>query len=162
MDSLLPPFARGLLLASSVAACSAYSDELRAPAVAPSSAEPEAAQPAVVRLRTMTTDDAGARAVEEAVRMELRRAGFMVVDGGLAHDVDLLLTVASSAGAGAGAERRTMMTLSPTVGAHVMEDVTGHFVRSDEKVDPVTVREVCLRWKRRFHRFQGVVAGGER
>ena len=150
--------ATSLLFALATAACSACAEEPRTlppqtpPATVP---EPEALT-IPLRLRLLSPDDPVARAVQQAVRVELQAVGFKVVDGG-AQDVELLLTAAASPST--GADTRTAITLSPTVSGHAMEDISGHFARSDQKVDPIIVREVCQRFKRHYQRFRSSLAG---
>lgn len=114
-----------------------------------------------VRLRTAGAGCRVPGALEEAVGASLGEAGFAVDHTTGGGDIDLVLTVVSMAESG-GPATRTMFTLSPTVRGHAMEDITGHFVRSDGGIDRVTVREVCQRFRRRYLRLRTAMADGER
>lgn len=115
-----------------------------------------------VRLRTAGAGGRVPGALEEAVGASLGEAGFPVDHTAAGDgDIDLVLTVVSMAESG-GPATRTMFTLSPTVRGHAMEDITGHFVRSDGGIDRVTVREVCQRFRRRYLRLRTAMADGER
>jgi hypothetical protein len=139
-------------------ACSACAEEPRTPpAVPPAEAREPEKSTIPARLRTLPSDDPVVRSIQDAMHVELRAVGFALMDG--AQDVDLLLTVAASASPDGGT--RTTITLSPTVGGHAMEDVSGHFVQSDQKVDPITIREVCQRVRRHYRRFRRTLTGTE-
>jgi hypothetical protein len=142
-------------------ACPACAEEPRPPpAVQPAAAVREPETPTIpARLRTLPSDDPVVRSVQDAMYVELRAVGFALADGGGAEDVDLLLTVAASASP--DGRTRTTVTLSPTVGGHAMEDVSGHFLRSDQKLDPITIREVCQRVRRHYRRFRRTLTGTE-
>jgi hypothetical protein len=141
-------------------ACSACTEEPRTPpAVPPAEVRERETSTIPARLRTLPSDDPVAHSIQDAMYVELRAVGFALMDGGGEQDVDLLLTVAASASGDGGT--RTTVTLSTTVGGHAMEDVSGHFVRSDRKVDPITIREVCQRVRRRYRRFRRTLTGAD-
>jgi len=157
------PFPRLLALATlvvlSLAMGLACDPELRAPSQGPGPATPEAVpEPPKttigVRLRMLPPEDPTAR---DTLVAELKAAGFALVSEGA--DVDVLLTVAPPASG--AADPRTTLTLSPTVSGHAMEDISGHYLRA-EAPDPVAVREVCRRLKRRYQRFHSAIAREER
>jgi hypothetical protein len=140
--------------------CAACDGDLPPPetaAPAASSAEPR--QPGVsVRMHATALAGADAGPARAAVAAAFGGIGMSVVDDGQGtRDADVLLTVATMPVAVGSAARRTTLTLSTTVGEHELEDISVHYVRSDGAVDPVTVRDLCQRWRRRFQRFQSAV-----
>jgi hypothetical protein len=150
----------GIALALAGAACDHDLPQSAAPATSASPATEDVAT-VTIRLRATALEGADPGAARGAVADTFAKIGLSIAGDTGARDADVLLTVASVVVAEGSATRRTTLTLSTTVGEHEMEDISGHFVRADGGVDPVTVRELCQRWRRRYQRFQTALSREE-